>query len=157
MSADVVYRAAAAIQRAHDQVTGMRFILQFFTWWNGQTWNTRFHTWRHGELVGQDQAGNIYYRTKGGKIDPALGFERRWVIYPGESEASDVPPGWYGWLHHTTDTPPTKETYQSREWELPHLPNMTGTPAAWRPEGSTLRSGERPAATGDYKAWTPGG
>lgn len=135
----------------------MRFILQFFTWWNGQTWNTRFNTWRHGELVGQDDFGNVYYRTKGGKIDPALGFERRWVIYPGESEASTVPPGWYGWLHHTAELPPTQLSYQPREWELPHLPNMTGTPAAWRPEGSTLRSGERPAATGDYKAWTPGG
>ncbi len=134
----------------------MRFILQFFTWWNGQTWNTRLNTWRKGEKVGEDEFGNIYYRTRGGAIDPALGFQRRWVIYPGQSEASTVPPGWYGWLHHTSDVPPTDETYVAREWELPHLPNMTGTPLAWRPQGSTLRSGERPPATGDYKAWTPG-
>jgi NADH:ubiquinone oxidoreductase subunit len=32
---------------------------------------------------------------------------------------------------------------------------MTGTPAAYRPSGSTLASGRRPAATGDYQAWTP--
>ncbi len=134
----------------------MKFLLQFFTWWSGQTLNTRFHTWRNGELVGTDQSGNIYYRTKGGAIDPALGFERRWVIYNGPSEASAVPPGWYGWLHHTSDTPPTQENYQAKDWEMPHIQNMTGTPAAWRPEGSMLKSGNRPAATGDYKAWTPG-
>lgn len=134
----------------------MKFLLQFFTWWSGQTLNTRFHTWRNGEKVGEDQFGNIYYRTIGGKIDPALGFERRWVIYNGQSEASMVPPGWYGWLHHTSNTPPTQESYTAKEWEMPHIPNMTGTPEAWRPQGSMLKSGVRPAATGDYQAWTPG-
>ncbi len=134
----------------------MKFLLQFFTWWSGQTLNTRFHTWRNGEKVGEDQFGNVYYRTIGGKIDPALGFERRWVIYNGQSEASMVPPGWYGWLHHTSNTPPTQESYTAKEWEMPHIPNMTGTPEAWRPQGSMLKSGVRPAATGDYQAWTPG-
>lgn len=134
----------------------MKFLLQLFTWWSGQTLNTRFNTWRKGEKVGEDQYGNIYYRTRGGAIDPALGFERRWVIYNGQSEASMVPPGWYGWLHHTSDTPPTQESYAAKDWELPHLANMTGTPAAWRPQGSMLKTGARPAATGDYQAWTPG-
>ncbi len=133
----------------------MKALFQFFTWWNGQTLNTRLHTWLKGERVGEDEFGNIYYRTKGGKLDPALGFERRWVIYQGQSEGSMTPPGWYGWLHHTVDTPPTRETYAPRAWEQPHLPNMTGTDMAWRPEGSTLRSGERPAASGDYTPWTP--
>ncbi len=68
------------------------FILRFFTWWNGATLGTQLWTWRHGELVGEDELGNCYYRTKGGKIDPALGFERRWVIYNGIVEASTVPP-----------------------------------------------------------------
>ncbi|HWP15125.1 MAG TPA: NADH:ubiquinone oxidoreductase subunit NDUFA12, partial [Xanthobacteraceae bacterium] len=40
--------------------------------------------------------------------------------------------------------------------EKPHRPNMTGTPAAQRPTGSTLAQGRRPKATGDYKAWVPG-
>ena len=134
----------------------MTWLLQFFTWWSGQTLNTRFHTWRHGEKVGEDSAGNIYYRTIGGAIDPALGFERRWVIYNGQSEASAVPPGWYGWLHHTADVPPPQETYKPREWELPHKENLTGTPGAWRPQGSLAKTGARPPATGDYQAWTPG-
>ena len=51
---------------------------------------------------------------------------------------------------------PTEETYTPHEWEKPHVANMTGTPAAYRPSGSTLASGRRPAATGDYQPWTPG-
>ena len=27
-------------------------------------------TWLYGEPVGEDEFGNRYYRTKGGKIDP---------------------------------------------------------------------------------------
>ena len=114
----------------------MQWLLQILTWWNGQTLNTRFHTWRNGELVGQDEFGNSYYRTSGGKLDLALGYERRWVIYAGESDGSKTPPGWYGWLHQTTDTPPTAETYVAREWEMPHQANMTGTAQAYRPAGS---------------------
>jgi len=133
------------------------WLLQILTWWNGQTLNTRVHTWRHGEVVGQDEFGNIYYRTKGGAIDPALGYERRWVIFAGESDGSMTPPGWYGWLHHTSDVLPTDEAYAPREWEKPHKPNLTGTPGAYRPQGSLLKEGVRPEATGDYKPWTPGG
>ena len=132
------------------------FLLKVFTWWNGQTFGTQLWTWRFGELVGEDEQGNRYYRTKGRKIDPTLGFERRWVVYNGYAEATRVPPSWHGWLHHTVDVAPTEETYTPREWEKPHVPNMTGTPAAYRPSGSTLASGRRPKATGDYQPWTPG-
>lgn len=131
------------------------FLLQFFTWWSGQTLGTRFHTWRHGAFVGQDEFGNRYYETAGRKVDPALGFVRRWVIFNGPTEASAVPPTWAGWLRHVVDTPPTKEDYTAKPWELPGLPNQTGTPNAYRPQGSILRAGQRPAATGDYQAWTP--
>lgn len=132
------------------------FLLQLFTWWNGQTVGTRFHTWRFGERVGEDEFGNVYYQTSGGKIDPALGIVRRWVIYKGEADASKIPAGWHGWMHHRTDVPPSKESYQPREWQAPHVPNMTGTPQAWRPAGSTLGADARPPATGDYQPWTPG-
>lgn len=131
------------------------FFLRFFTWWSGFTFGTQFWTWRFGEPVGTDAMGNRYFRTRGGKIDPTLGFERRWVLYQGEAEASKVPPEWHGWLHHTVDTPPTAENYQPREWQKPHRPNPTGTPAALRPVGSTLSTGRRPKATGDYQPWTP--
>ena len=74
--------------------------------------------WRIGR---PGRAGQSYYRTKGGKIDPTLGFERRWVVYNGYAEATKVPPSWHGWLHHTVDVAPTEETYMSREWEKPHF------------------------------------
>jgi NADH:ubiquinone oxidoreductase subunit len=96
------------------------FLLRFFTWWTGYTFGTQFWTWRFGELVGTDEFGNRYFRTKGGKMDPTLGFERRWVLYNGYAEPTSVPPSWHGWLHHTVDVPPTEETYTPREWEKPH-------------------------------------
>jgi NADH:ubiquinone oxidoreductase subunit len=132
------------------------FFLRFFTWWNGATFGTLLTTSLYGEFVGEDEFGNRYYRTKGGKIDPALGFERRWVIYNGVVEASSVPPSWHGWMHHTVDVPPTQETVVPRPWWKAHRPNLTGTPGAHRPTGSTLAQGRRPKATGDYKAWHPG-
>jgi NADH:ubiquinone oxidoreductase subunit len=143
-------------ETSFTQAAMKTFFLRFFTWWNGQTFGTQLWTSLHGELVGQDEFGNRYYRTRGGKIDPTLLMQRRWVIYNGEVEASSVPPSWHGWLHHTVDVPPTEERYQPRPWQKPHRPNMTGTPGAHRPTGSTLAQGRRPKATGDYKAWNPG-
>ncbi len=132
------------------------FLLRLFTWWNSETFGTQVWTWLYGERVGTDRFGNRYYRTRGGKIDPALGLERRWVVYSGYAEPSTVPPDWFGWLHHTVDGPPGDEGAQSFAWEKPHLPNLTGTPAAYRPSGSTLAAGRRPKATGDYRPWVPG-
>jgi len=131
-----------------------QLLLQVLTWWQNTTIGTRFYTWRFGERVGSDEFGNVYYRTPG--INPTLGFERRWVIYNGPAEASMVPPGWHGWLHHKTDTPPSEQAYQPREWQKPHSPNLTGTPLAYRPPGSLLSDRDRPKADGDYEAWTPG-
>ena len=135
----------------------MSFIVRFFTWWNRSTLSTAIYTLLMGERVGEDEFGNVYYRTKGGRKDRALGFDRRWVIYNGYAEGSATPPGWYGWLHHTVDTPPTKESYTPKDWELPFQENMTGTPQAYRPPGSLLASGQRPPAGGDYSAWRPEG
>src|SRR5687767_5321462 len=120
-------------------MTFKEFWTQFFTWWNGQTLGTRFWTWRHGEFVGQDEFGNRYYRSKtAAKIDPSMQDERRWVIYNGVADASAVSPGWVGWMRHTFVDPPTAETYVPRPWEMAHVPNMTGTPHAYRPKGSLL-------------------
>ena len=135
----------------------IQFLLRFFTWWNGATLNTLWHTRRHGEFVGHDEFGNRYYRTHGGAIDPALGFERRWVIYNGVSEASMTPPGWNGWLHHTVDVAAEPGRLQAARMGAPHIGNPTGTPAAIRPKGSTMRRGVRQATGGDYQAWTPEG
>ena len=125
----------------------MSIFPELFAWWTGNTIGTRFFTWRKGELVGEDDSGNRYYRERGGS--------RRWVVYRNLAEASKVPPDWHGWLHHTVDEPPTAEPYQPKPWQKPHRPNMTGSPDAYRPRGSTLVPGDRPPATGDYDAWRP--
>jgi NADH:ubiquinone oxidoreductase subunit len=129
------------------------FLLQLFTWWNGQTMGTRWFTARHGEFVGEDQMGNKYYRAPS-KLPDSIP-ERRWVIYSGYAEASMIPPGWHGWMHHRTNTPPTEVKYTPREWQKPHQPNLTGSAAAYRPAGSILGPTPKQAAKPDYEAWQP--
>ena len=131
----------------------MLFLKQLFTWWNGQTLNTRFFTWRHGEFVGTDESGNRYYRAKSAIPDSIA--ERRWVVYNGYSEASSIPPGWHGWMHHRDDTPPQKDGYRSHGWEKPHLANPTGTAMAYRPPGSIVGNSRPAPAEPDYQAWKP--
>ncbi len=120
-------------------------LLRAATWWNGQTLNTQLWTWRKGEKVGEDGAGNVFYHSDGGK--------RRWVIYNGDVEASRVSPEWHGWLHHTWNEPPTQRPLPHKVWEKPHVENLTGTPAAYAPAGSIRRP--VPATRSDYEAWQP--
>ena len=124
-----------------------------FTWWNGATIGTHFTVWRRGRLIGEDQFGNRYYQARDKKSYD--GRSRRWVIYNGYADASKVPAEWHGWLHYSVDEPPTTAPFPERPWMKSYVPNMSGTPFAWRPKGSILRSGERPRATGDYQAWRP--
>jgi NADH:ubiquinone oxidoreductase subunit len=125
----------------------IKFINWLLTWWNGSTIGTTIYTWRNGQFVGEDIFGNRYYRDKTGR--------RRWVIYKTIAEPSQVPAEWHGWLHHTYAEPPTVDPPKVQPWETEHVPNLTGTPYAYRPAGSLLSSGQRPAATGDYEAWRP--
>ncbi len=121
------------------------FINRLFTWWNDQTVGTQLFTWRKGEKVGEDDQGNIYYQTRDGA--------RRWVIFNGEVEGSRVSPDWHGWLHHTFDNSPADRPLVHKDWEKPHQPNLTGTPAAYAPAGSMRQAA--PADRRDYEAWSP--
>ena len=123
----------------------MSLMLRLLTWWNSQTLNTQVWTRLYGEKVGEDDEGNIYYQSGGGK--------RRWVIYNGEAHASRISPIWHGWLHHTYKLPPTQDPLTRKAWEKPYEPNQTGTPAAYHPAGSLLRA--EPVARSDYDAWKP--
>ena len=127
----------------------LSLLRMMFIWWRGATPGTMLTTWFSGHAVGTDKFGNRYYQNKAGV--------RRWVIYNGTVEASRVPPEWHGWLHHRAGEPPTVNPPVHRNWQKPHLPNATGTDAAYRPPGHTLEGGKRASATGDYQAWTPPG
>jgi NADH:ubiquinone oxidoreductase subunit len=131
----------------------MLLLKQFFTWWNGASWNTRFFTWRKGEHVGTDDYGNRYYRAKSAVPDSIP--ERRWVIYAGYSEASQIAPGWHGWMHHRVDTPPTEADLAMREWEKPHTENFTGSAKAYRPPGSIALGTAPKKQDATYTAWRP--
>lgn len=122
-------------------------LLQIFTWWRGQTLGTRFYTWRCGERVGKDESGNVYYRNSDDT--------RRWVIFDDLVEASSIPSGWHGWMHHKVKTPPNEQSYEKRSWELGHKQNPTGTVNAYRPASSILNSEPKSATEGDYEAWSP--
>jgi NADH:ubiquinone oxidoreductase subunit len=123
------------------------------------TIGTRLFTWLRGELVGTDQFGNRYFREKGRrervKGGGMLSRERRWVLYNGQAEASRVPPQWHAWLHHTVEATPLPGSAPHYPWQKEHLPNLSGTPLAYRPPGSLLRGGQRARSSGDYEPWTP--
>ena len=123
----------------------MALIGQILTWWNGQTLGTRIFTARNGEKVGEDEGGNVFYRSKNG--------DKRWVIFNGEIEASRISPQWHGWLHHTYQDPPIEAPLPRKGWEKDHKPNMTGTALAYHPPGS-IHSPE-PERAPDYLAWKP--
>lgn len=133
----------------------INFLKSLFTWWNGATLGVRFTVFRRARLVGKDENGNRYYEARDDSDSYDKGRKRRWVIYQGYAEASKVTPDWHGWLHHTFEEPPTVAPLPTRAWEKEHLPNLTGTVHAYRPQGSLARGGERQAATGDYEAWAP--
>ena len=119
-----------------------------FTWWNGATLGTSLFTRRFGNQVGTDALGNVYYvHAK----NPA----RRWVIYNGSNDASRTPPEWQSWLRGQIDDVPDKALPPRRPFQKQAVPNLTGTGETYRPAGSLSRGGQRPAATGDYQAWTP--
>lgn len=126
----------------------MGFWSKIFTWWNGATIGTALFSRRHGERVGSDSLGNVYFRAKKGP-------DRRWVIYNGPNDASRIPPEWYSWLHHQIDGLPDEVLPPPRPFEKPPFPNLTGTAYAYRPSGALERGGQRAAASGDYQAWTP--
>jgi NADH:ubiquinone oxidoreductase subunit len=120
------------------------------TWWS----STTFGTWlglRGKARMGEDDLGNVYY--EGGR--DTAGRPRRWVIYAGSNDASRIPPDWFAWMHHQIDDVPDRALPPQRRWQQPAVPNLTGTPLAYRPAGALEKGGQRVGATGDYEAWTP--
>jgi NADH:ubiquinone oxidoreductase subunit len=119
------------------------------------TIGTRLYTWLRGQQVGTDAFGNRYYRDRTGARRVDGRFEKRWVLYNGTPEASKVPAEWHSWLHHIVIEPPPPGGVKQRPWQRSHIPNMTGTAAAYRPPGHDFKGGQRARATGDYEPWTP--
>ncbi|MDV7143486.1 NADH:ubiquinone oxidoreductase subunit NDUFA12 [Tropicimonas sp. TH_r6] len=121
-------------------------VLRAIIWWDGQTYGTQLFTSRHGEKVGEDAEGNVYYRNEDDS--------KRWVIFDGEVEATRIPPDWHGWLHKLYDAPPSESPLPHKDWEKPHLENVTADPVlSYKPTGSLRRA--TPVERSDYEAWAP--
>ena len=136
----------------HKDRRTLEFIMGVFsvlskatTWWNSQTLGTQLYTWRKGVKVGEDDAGNVFFKDKHDN--------RRWVIYNGEVEASRISAEWHGWLHKTWDEPPTEKPLPRKSWEISHKPNVTGSLASYKPSGSLKRKNLKERQ--DYEAWSP--
>jgi len=113
---------------------------------------TRLTASLFGRKVGTDRFGNAFYESR--RLQPIYDRPRRWVIYARAVEPTTVPPEWHAWLHHITPAPlPEGKLYP---WQQEHLPNLTGTPHAYRPPGHDYVGGTRRTTGGDYEAWTPG-
>ena len=74
---------------------------QIFTWWNQKTIGTYLKTLFFGKLVGEDEFGNKYYKSKKNK---------RWVIYAKDIDASKITSDWFLWIHHTINEIPSSNT-----------------------------------------------
>ena len=111
-------------------------------------WMARLRVLFGGKLMGEDQFGNKYYE-KGA---------RRMVMYNGLAESSKVPPLYHGWLHGGGEFPGESE-YAAPRWLKPHLPNLSGTGAAYYPKRHPSQSLREAASgtrmRGSYNSWNP--
>ncbi len=113
-----------------------------FTWWNKQTVGTFIYTLLKGKLVGKDQFGNKYYSNSKDK--------KRWVIYKNTVESSKIPPEWHLWIHYLSKNKPS-ENNNKFKWQKEYEENLTGTPKAYKPEGSLHSDSKK--STKKYVTW----
>lgn len=118
-------------------------------WDKNMNLGTYIYTFFNGKLIGKDTDGNRYYEKKQSSNRP----NKRWVLYKKNVEATNVPPMYHAWLHHTSNEFPNNITH--RPWQKTHQPNKTGTASAHLPAGHKLKGGKRARATGDYEPWQP--
>ena len=115
---------------------------QIFTWWNKQTLGTFIYTLIKGKFVGEDQFGNKYYSDSNDK--------KRWVIYKSIVESSKIPPEWHLWIHYLTKNIPSKNINKFN-WQKEYVENLTGTPEAYKPEGSLHSNSKKNVKK--YETW----
>ena len=111
---------------------------QIFVWWNQTTLGTKIHTIFYGKLVGKDDFGNRYYKSKNGK---------RWVIYKDEVDASKIPNELFSWMHFINNRIEKSSNIKKYTWQKDHLPNQTGTDKSYHPNKKNNEIDKK------YKSW----
>ena len=71
-----------------------------------------------------------------------------------EPVPDDIPADWED-TAGTIDELPDTALPPQRKFHQPPAKNLTGTMAAFRPDGALGSGKVRPASTGDYQPWTP--
>ena len=120
----------------------LTFLKKIFTWWNRDTFGTRIKTIFFGKFIGKDDFGNKYYQSKNGK---------RWVIYNGEINASKINSDWFSWIHHITNTLPTRKNLEKYPWQKPHKDNKTGSSESYKPN----KISKKAKNFKKYETWKP--
>ena len=113
---------------------------------------TKLKTFFFYNYIGKDQFGNKYYEQKPRK---EAGVHKRIVKYNGLPEASKVPPGWHGWLHHNNNNIPNNKANQEYHWQRQHLPNLSGTVHLKLPTKYIDKSKNDTNNETQYNAWAP--
>ena len=116
----------------------LTLLKEIFTWWNHQTFGTRFTIFFFGKFAGKDNLGNKYYQTKKGK---------RFVIYNGEVDASKIPNEWYSWIHFINNKIENTHKLEKYNWQKQHQPNQTGTSNSYHPKKNSNATEKK------YKSW----
>eukprot|EP01130_Rhizamoeba_saxonica_P016987 TRINITY_DN79_c0_g1_i1.p1 TRINITY_DN79_c0_g1~~TRINITY_DN79_c0_g1_i1.p1 ORF type:complete len:156 (+),score=41.56 TRINITY_DN79_c0_g1_i1:66-533(+) len=102
--------------------------------------------YKSGDLVGTDRYGNKYYEQKDPSEVVVYG-RTRWIEFSSNwnPDASDIPPEWHSWLHHTGDRTGTDiRKYEPQRFHLPHHRNTTGTEEAYVPSNFVTRETYNP-------------
>ena len=94
-----------------------------FTWWNKQTFGTLLKTLFFGKLIGKDEQGNKYYKSK---------KDERWVVYSSSVEASKIPGEWYLWIHHKIKEI-TKKKKKNFNWQKKRKEKLKGKDKSYSP------------------------
>ena len=112
---------------------------------------TTLYTWFYGNLVGSDEFQNKYYCNS---KDFNNINSKRWVIFSGEIEASNIPPHWHAWLHKSIEVPPINYNHKY-SWQKDHQPNMTGTSNAYNQTSKSLSNPKDNSINKEYEKWNP--
>ena len=105
-----------------------------------------------GNFVGKDQDGNKYYKSN---ISHGIKKEKRWVLYKGENDPTNIDPNWHAWLHHITENIPNAKKKKGHFWQKKISPNYTGTEKAYFPTGHILNKEKKIKKIKRYESWSP--
>ena len=115
------------------------------------SFGTILYTWFFGNFVGSDELSNKYYCNSKDFQDKNA---KRWVIFNGEIEASNIPPHWHAWLHKSIESPPIHYKHKY-EWQKDLKPNTISAVDSIHPKNYLLSRSKSNFNKKEYEKWKP--